>query len=142
MKMQGGFVSMAHVLLAFIPLGFVAIVGCYKGASQSDLVQVIDTQMSTSHHVAMLVERSDNAALSGPTFFVFVSERAYSLPELRSRLYALDSVFTVGRGGITLHWDEPNTLTIHCSDCGITADIIEKKIFTQGSVKIRYTGFP
>lgn len=142
MKIQCRLVRMTRVLLAFYTLAFVALVGCYRGASNSDIVQIIDTQMSTSHHAAMLVERSDRAALSGPTFFVFVSDRVYSLPELRSRLYALNSVFTVGRGGIELYWSGPNTLIIHCQNCGITTDLIEKKVFVQGSVKIQYTGFP
>jgi hypothetical protein len=140
MKPQCRSIYIACLLLVFC--SFSALVGCYRGASKSDIVQIVDTQVSTSHHVAMLVERSDHAALSGPTFFVFVSDRVYSLPELRSRLYALNPVFMVGRNGMTLHWSGPDTLTIHCQDCDITKDIIEKQRFAQDGVTIQYTGFP
>ncbi len=139
MKMKSVAMCISRVLLA---IGCTTVIGCYRGASKSDVVQVVDIQISASHHVAMLVERSDHAALSGPTFFVFINDQIYSLPELRSKLYALNSVFTVGRGGITIHWYDPNILTIHCQDCDISADIIEKKLPEQGGVKIQYTGFP
>ena len=140
MKPQCGSIYTACLLFVFC--SFSALVGCYRGASQSDIVQIVDTQVSTSRHVAMLVERSDHAALSGPTFFVFVSDKVYSLPELRSRLYALDPVFMVGRNGMTLHWSGPDTLTIHCQGCDITKDIIEKQHVAKDGVTIQYTGFP
>lgn len=48
----------------------------------------------------------------------------------------------VGRGGMTLHWSGPDTLTIHCQDCNITKNIVEKQLFSQDRVAIQYTGFP
>ena len=116
--------------------------GCYQGVSQSEIVQVIETQTSPSNHVAMLVERSDHAALSGNTFFVFVSDRVYQLPELRQHLYALHPVFRAGLGGLSISWAGPNELTIRCHGCGDTKNIIETQLSAQSGIAIRYVGFP
>lgn len=118
------------------------VLGCYSGVSDSDTVQVVQTAYGSPNRVAMLVERSDNAALSGNTFFVFISDHAYSLPELRKKLYALHPVLMVGRDGLELHWSSPNELIIRCKGCGITKNTIEKQSFLENGVAIRYVGFP
>jgi hypothetical protein len=118
------------------------VLGCYAGVSDSDTVEVVQTTYGSPNRVAMLVERSDHAALSGNTFIVFVADHPYSLPELRRRLYALPMVFMVDRDGIVLRWSSPNELTIQCQDCAITRDMIQKQRFSDNGVAIRYVGFP
>jgi hypothetical protein len=118
------------------------ILGCYKGVSDSDIIHVLQTEVAAPNRVAMLVERSDHAALSGTNLFVFVADHTYSETELRKRLYGLDPVFMAGGAGLKLHWSRPDELTIQCHSCGMTKDIIEKQKFTMNDVAIKYVGFP
>ena len=138
-QMLSRFVAAIVVTIAF---AVSLLGGCYQGVSNSEIVQVIETQTSPSNHVAMLIERSDHAALSGNTFFVFVSDRVYQLPELRQHLYALQPVFRAGLGGLSIDWSGPNELTIRCHGCGDTKNIIETQLFAQNGIAIRYAGFP
>jgi hypothetical protein len=52
--------------------------------------------------IAMLVERSDDSALSGNDVFVFLADHPYTVPQLRRSLYALDPVFHVGDDRLTM----------------------------------------
>ena len=135
------FRSVASLIVTFA-FSVLLMSGCYQGVSNSEILQLVEVQTSPSNHVAMLVERSDHAALSGNTFFVFVSDHAYPLPELRQHLYALHPVFKAGLGGLSIDWSKPNELTIECHSCGDTKNIIETQMFAQNGVVIRYAGFP
>jgi hypothetical protein len=70
-------------------LGSRLVSGCYQGAARSENLEILQTQLSASNRVATLVERSDHAALSGVTVFVFISDHPYSMQELRAKLYGL-----------------------------------------------------
>jgi hypothetical protein len=125
---------------------FVAVIAIgkfgYHGVANSENVEVVQTLTIAPNRTAMLVRRSDHAALSGDTYFVLVGDRPYSVPELRKRLYAIPAVFKVGRGGLSIHWSSPNELVVECINCGITKDIIETRKFSQEDVAIRYVDFP
>ncbi len=116
--------------------------GCYQGVATSEDVRVLQAEFSARKRVAMLVERSDHAALSGTTVFVLISDHAYSIPELRKNLYGLDPVFMAGGAGISLRWSHPEELTVQCHDCGMTKNIIEKQKGTSNGVVVKYLGFP
>jgi hypothetical protein len=81
-------------------------------------------------------------ASAKPILFVFIADRPYTIAELRSNLYAFSAVFVAGRDRIFIHWSAPNELNIECGNCGLTKDTIEKQRFSDGAVKIIYTGFP
>jgi hypothetical protein len=123
-----------------------AMLGCssllFKGVSDSESVEVLQSVDSSNGRIAMLVRRSDHAALSGDTFFVLVTDRQLTIAELRKHLYGLRSVFVAGRDGISIRWSAQNELNIECKACGLTKDIIEKQRFSEGAIRIRYTGFP
>lgn len=132
-----------HSFLRYVSLIVLFItISCYKGVSKNDEVRIVEAEVSSSRRVAMLIKRSDHAALSGNTFFVIISDRVLTIPELRSRLYALNSVFVSGLDGLSLRWSAPNELTVQCQRCEITRDIVEKQLFALNGVKVTYTGFP
>ena len=116
--------------------------GCYQGVANSEKLQILQIAYGAPNRVAMIVERSDHAALSGSTFFVLISDHAYPMSELRKRIYGLDPVFVAGREGLDIHWSGPNELEIECHSCGITPDIVEKQLYSKIGVAIRYVGFP
>jgi hypothetical protein len=77
----------------------------YKGVANSETVRIVKAESASPKRIAMLIERSDSGALSGNTYFVFVGDRIYSLPELRRKLYGLPAVFRVGRrDGLSIAW--------------------------------------
>jgi hypothetical protein len=121
---------------------YVLVVRPFHGVADADNVQIAQTEFASNKHVAMLVERSDKAALSGNDFFVFITDHLYSVPELRKNLYALDPVFHVGRNGLALQWIDPENLKILCEDCGITKNQITTQKFSDSGVTIHYVGFP
>jgi len=135
-------VAMITIIACVATSWYVWSVLTFHGASDSDIVEIVQTQASSSHRVAILVRRSDHRALSGDTYFVFVNDRSYSVQELRKSLYSLRPIFKAGRDGITLRWTGPNELTIECQACGITKDLIETQIFSKDGVGVRYFGFP
>ena len=89
------------------------------GVSDSETVEIVQKELASRNRVALLVRRSDHTALSGDTYFVFVADHAYSVPELRKKLYSLHPVFVAGRSGIVIHWLSPHELSIQCQNCGI-----------------------
>ena len=135
------FVCVAVIVLTIASVALVRF--GYKGVADSETVKIIQAEWASPKRVAMLVERSDHAALSGNTYFVFVGERIYSVPELRKRLYGLPNVFKVGLGeGLSIGWSAPDELSITCSNCGITKEIIESQKFSEGNIRVRYVRFP
>ena len=114
----------------------------FHGVADSETVEILQTRLASQNRVAMLIRRSDHTALSGNTYFVFIGDHLYSVPELRKTLYSLHPVFMVGLDGFVLQWANPNELMIECQDCGITKDIIEKQDFVYNGIAIRYIKFP
>jgi len=114
----------------------------YKGIATSENVEILQSESSSNGRTAMLVERSDHAALSGNTLFVFIDDHPYSIPQLRKTLYSLRPVFRVGGSGIAIHWSGQTELTIECNGCGMTKDVIELQKFAQDGLSIRYVDFP
>jgi len=90
----------------------------------------------------MLVERSDDSALSGIDAFVFLPDHIYTVPELRQNLYALKPVFRVGDNRLSLVWLSGNDLGIRCVDCDVTKEAIRAQIHLQSGVTIHYIDFP
>ena len=92
--------------------------------------------------VAMLVERSDDSALSGNDVFVFLPDHLYTIPELRKNLYALDPVFQVGDDRLALEWVNSSELDIRCIACTVTKGVITTQKNFQSGVTVRYLDFP
>ena len=132
----------ALALLSLCIFPGLLLVGCYDGVGRSESVDVLQTEYSTHKRVAMVVERSDHAALSATTLFVFLDDHAYPLNELRQHLWGLDPVFRTGSTGITIHWSGPDELTVQCNQCQDTSDIVQERKASDNGVTIRYVGFP
>ncbi len=128
--------------LCAVVVWYVWLVLSFHGASDSDIIEIVQTQFASPHRVAMLVRRSDHAALSGDTYFVFIDDHLYPVPQLRKTLYSLHPVFKVGRDGVAIRWSSPSELTIECHACGITKEVIETQKFSDRGINIRYIGFP
>ena len=132
--------------VAVFVVGLLAMVcattGCYQGVSKSEEVRILQTESASPKRVALLVERSDHAALSGTTLFVFISDHPYSISDLRKRLYGLDPIFMAGGSGLTLHWSNSEELTIQCHSCGMAKNTIEKQKFVASGIAVKYVGFP
>jgi hypothetical protein len=127
------------VLVLVVAFGSVA---CYQGVSKTEDIYILQVASASSNLTATVVERSDHAALSGTTLFVFLSDHPYSMTDLRARLYALDPVFMAGGTGVSVDWLGNKDLTIRCHQCGMSKDIIQEQRFRSNGVAVRYVGFP
>ena len=123
-------------------LPFCGFLGCYEGVADSERIQVLEVKVQSQDHAAMLVKVSSRLAFVGDEYYVLLGTHPYSMPELRHNLYGFKPVFKVGRGNIGVEWSAPHVLTIACNSCDITHDIIEKQLYSQGGVTIKYDGFP
>jgi hypothetical protein len=118
------------------------LVLAFTGALDSGKFEIIQSLTISQDHVAMLVRRSDNTALSGDTYFVVVDDHIYAPKELKRAFYSSTPLFVAGRAGLMIHADGPNLLTIECRSCGLTKDLIEKQRFSFKGITVRYVGFP
>jgi hypothetical protein len=116
--------------------------GCYHGAGQSEVVEIKQTVFSPTNQVAMIVREMPPGPLDGPSYFVFINDRPYTMPELRQNLFALGAVFMVGKDNFVIGWTGPTELTITCHDCGITKNLMQTQKFAHGDVTIKYVDFP
>ena len=92
---------------------------------------------------SFVVERSDNAALSGNTFYVMVSDHLPNRGEMSAALHQGHVAFAVGRGGFITRWKGVDSLEVVCeANCPIYAEIVETRLNRFEGVEIRYVGFP
>ena len=95
-------------------------------------------QWSSTNQVAMLAERYENQALSGPVHYVLIGNHLFTPAELRHAYYSDAVVFSAGADCLTLHWDGPNKLTIRCNGSTVVRDDINDQKQQIGNIAISY----
>lgn len=95
-------------------------------------------QWSPTNQVAMLAERFENQALSGPEHYVLIGNHLFTPAELRHAYHSDAVVFRAATNCLTLHWDGPNTLTIRCNGSTVDRDHINDQKQHIGNVVISY----
>lgn len=68
---------------------------------------------------AIVAKRSDNEALNGDDYFVFVADHIYSPQELKLAWHRSPIIFRANRDGLEVHWAGPQQLVIQCRGCQI-----------------------
>jgi hypothetical protein len=125
-----------------VSLAAIWLLLAFRGDLDSGRFEILQAESVSQTRIAMLVERSDNTALSGNAYFVVIGSHLYSAAELRKALYGSGAVFVVGRPGISLHWQNLKELVISCEDCAITKDTIQKQKWSDKGISISYHDFP
>jgi len=123
-------------------LWYLLVVRPFHGVARADRVRVLEAKTASNGKVAMLVERSDDSALSGNDVFVFLPDHLYTIPELRKNLYALDPVFHVGDDRLAMEWVNSSELDIRCVACTVTKGEITTQKNFQSGVTVHYLDFP
>ena len=113
----------------------------WHGVARADQVDILETATASSGRIAMLIERSDHAALSGSDVFVFLTDHPYTVSELRKSLYAFEPVLHVGDPRLSLKWISGSELEIRCGACDVSPETITERKNAQAGIKIRYTTF-
>jgi len=123
-------------------LWYLLVVRPFHGVANADHVRVLEAKTASNGRVAMLVERSDDSALSGNDVFVFLPDHLYTIPELRKNLYALDPVFQVGDNRLSMEWVNGSELDIRCVACMVMKETVTTQRSFQSGVTVRYIDFP
>ncbi len=114
----------------------------FTGVLDSGRFEIIQSLTISQDHIAMLIRRSDDTALSGDTYFVVVDNHLYGANELKRVFHSSKPLFVAGRAGVVIHANAPNVLTIECRSCGLSKDLIEKQKFSTQGIIVQYVGFP
>jgi hypothetical protein len=115
-----------------------SVYGLFRGYFDHGQFEVKQSQRSSTNQVAMLAERSDHEALGGLEYYVLVGTHLFTPAELRRAYYSNAVVFNASSDCLTLHWDNPNRLTIKCDGSTIDRDHINTQRQQIGSVVISY----
>jgi hypothetical protein len=137
--------ALTYVIAALALAGilwYLLVVRPFHGVANADHIRILEAKTALNGKVAMLVERSDDSALSSADIFVFLADHQYTVPQLRRNLYALDPVFHVGDDRLTMEWVNGNELDIRCLACTVTQQTVTTQRNLQSGVTIRYVDFP
>jgi hypothetical protein len=119
-------------------LATAALYGLFHGYFDHGQFEIVRFQWSSTHQVAMVARRSDNEALGGLAYYVLIGDHLFTPAELRHAFYSKAVVLDVGRDCLTLRWDQPNRLTVGCSDSTIARDEIDAERRQVGNVVISF----
>ena len=90
----------------------------------------------------MVVERSDQQALSGYTYFVLIGDHVFSSTELRHEYHSSAVVFAAADSCLNLHWQGPATLVIACEGKRLTREHIDIEKNQSGGIAVLYENIP
>lgn len=136
---------MKKILVGF---GVVALVvaglsyGLFHGYFDKGLFETKDFKWNSNGKVAIIAERSDNAALTSYIYFVLIADHLLSPSELRRAYYSKTPVFGAANSCVSARWEDPNNLVIACKDGVVRADDIEFREEQSGTVTIAYKNIP
>ena len=114
----------------------------FRGNLDRGNFEVLRTVKNSEDKIAIVAKRSDDEALNGDWYFVFVADHVYSPKELRLAVHRTHMIFRADRDGLDVRWAGPQELVIECKDCGITKDDIDEQQVRSGSISVRYLNFP
>jgi hypothetical protein len=114
----------------------------FRGNLDRGRFEILRTVKNTENIIAIVAKRSDDQAMSGDQYFVFLADHVYSPTELRSALHRSHLIFNADRDGLKVDWRGPHDLVIECDSCGITKEGVNEQQFSSGNIKIQYLNFP
>jgi hypothetical protein len=131
----GGFgvLAVVVVLLAY---------GLFHGYFDKGRFEVKESVWSSDGKIAIVAERSDQAALTSYIYFVLIGEHLLSPPELRQAYYREAPVFEAASSCVSVRWKGPNELIVACKDGMVDIDHIEFQAKRSGTIAIVYEGIP
>jgi hypothetical protein len=138
----------SRMKILFIVLGLVLIVGSglayqlFHGYFDHGEFEVKQVQWSSAKQAAMIVERSDQQALSGYTYFVLIGDHVFSPSELRREYHSAAVVFAAADSCLDLHWQGPTKLVIGCNGQTMTREHIDVEKHESGVIAILYDNIP
>lgn len=100
--------------------------------------EIMQSQWSSTHQVAMLVERWDNQSLGGLDDFVLIGNHVFSPVELRHAYHSNAVVFAAESNCLALQWDGPNRLIISCKGSIVDGGHINAQKQRAGGIAISY----
>lgn len=130
-------ISLIAVVAAAV-LAAAVLYGLFHGYFDHGQFGIKQFQWSSRNQVAMLAERSDREALGGLEFYVLIGNHLFTPDELRHAYYSKAVVFNTSSDCLTLHWDNPNRLTIRCNGPAIERDKINDQKQQIGNITITY----
>lgn len=140
MRNASKFIVLFIVLVVIFGGGL--IYGLFHGYFDHGQFVVKQAQWAGAKQVAMVVERSDQQALSGYTYFVLIGDHVFSSSELRHRYHSSAVVFAGADGCLNLHWQGPTTLVISCNGQAMTREHIDVEKHQSGGIAILYDNIP
>jgi hypothetical protein len=112
--------------------------GLFHGYFDHGQFDVKQVQWSSDKQAAMVVERSDQQALSGYTYFVVIGDHVFSPSELRHEYHSSGVVFAAADSCLDLHWRGPTELVIACDGQRLTRERIDVEKNQSGGITVLY----
>jgi hypothetical protein len=115
--------------------------GLFRGYFDRGKFEVRAAKWSSSppKRLALIVERSDNEAMSGYAYFVLIGDHMFSQNEIKHAYHSDAVVFATNRDCVTLDWKDSSTLLVTCADTTpITDSQIDALRLRSGGVDVSY----
>jgi hypothetical protein len=141
-RMRNASKIIALVIVLVVVCGGGLIYGLFHGYFDHGRFEVKQAQWSPAKQVAIVVERYDQEALSGYTYFVLIGDHVFSPSELRHRYHSSAVVFAGADSCLNLHWQGPTTLVISCNGQAMTREHIDVEKHQSGGIAILYDNIP
>ncbi len=116
--------------------------GLIHGYFDHGQFEVKQVRWSPAKQAAMVVERSDQQALSGYTYFVLIGDHVFSPSELRHEYHSSAVVFAAANSCLNLHWQGPSTMVIACNGKGLTREHVDVKKNQSRGIAVLYDNIP
>lgn len=116
--------------------------GLFRGHFDHGQFEVKETSRSSSARFAIVAKRSDHEAMSGDQYFVLLGDHVFSPDELRSAYYGRHLVFASDTSCLSVHWSDPNNLTVMCREGSIDPSHIAVQLRQADDVVIKYVNIP
>ncbi len=134
--------------ILIIVVGLVSMVGVgllyslFHGYFDKGNFEMKQVQWSSANQAAMVVERSDQQALSGYTYFVVIGDHVLSPAELRHEYHGSAVVFAAADSCVDLHWQGPAKLVIACNGQRMKREHIDVEKNQSEDIAILYDNIP
>ena len=132
----------AVIVGVVLAVGFGLVYGLFHGYFDVGKFDIKQVQWSSEKQAAMVVERSDQQALDGYTYFVLIGDHVFSPSELRHKYHSNAPAFAAADSCLDLHWQTPSKLVIACKGHDITPEHIDVERHEVGGIAILYDNIP
>ncbi len=126
---------------AAVSLGM-AVYALFHGYFDHGKFEIKQARWSSSKQVAVVVERSDQEALSGYTYFVLMGNHLFSPAELRHAYHSDAVVFAAASNCLDLHWESSSKLVVSCDGSTVDLNHIDAQKQQSGGITVSYENIP